>query len=50
MRNKIFAALLLAALPAATALAQSPQDQFKTAFEKAQAAEKKPASCVISGR
>lgn len=41
MRNKIFAVLLLAALPAATALAQSPQDQFKTAFEKAQATEKK---------
>ena len=41
MRTKFFAALLLVALPAATALAQSPQDQFKAAFEKAQAAEKK---------
>lgn len=41
MRTKIFAALLLAALPAASAFAQSPQDQFKAAFDKAQAAEKK---------
>lgn len=41
MQNKILALLLLAAFPAGAALAQSPQDQFKAAFERAQAAEKK---------
>jgi hypothetical protein len=41
MRNKIIAALLLAALPAGMALAQSPQDQFKAAYERAEATNKK---------
>ncbi len=41
MRNRIFAVLLLAALPAGAAIAQSPQDQFKTAYEKAEATNKK---------
>ncbi|HWK01645.1 MAG TPA: hypothetical protein VNR41_13155 [Xanthobacteraceae bacterium] len=41
MRNKIIAALLLAALPVGVALAQSPQDQFKAAYEKAEATNKK---------
>jgi hypothetical protein len=41
MRNRIFATLLLATLPVGVALAQSPQDQFKAAFAKAEAVNKK---------
>lgn len=41
MRNRILAALLFVALPVGAAIAQSPQDQFKAAYEKAEATNKK---------
>ena len=40
MRNRFIAVLLLASLPLSVAIAQSPQDQFKAAYEKAEAANK----------
>jgi hypothetical protein len=41
MRKYIFAAAILLVLPVATAQAEATQDQFKAAYEKAEAANKK---------
>jgi hypothetical protein len=41
MRKHIFAAAILLVLPVAVAQAETPQEQFKAAYEKAETANKK---------